>query len=176
MHGVLGEEETRILRLSLGKLHRRTYAEQFGLELFEPHDVEPLDGPVTLGGRRLGPQAMKTHFEEMKMATQRMTTDAVKVDADEPWKNPQAAELDRLTIARWLRALPVSRLCKLAFASQLANYNGCAVGRQSYLGNLAEVKGGGWKGFGPRATSTIAGAATNVWLSNLPMPSARASV
>ena len=100
MHGVLGEEETRILRLSLGKLHRRTYAEQFGLELFEPHDVEPLDGPVTLGGRRLGPQAMKTHFEEMKMATQRMTTDAVKVDADEPWKSPQAAELDRLTTAR----------------------------------------------------------------------------
>ena len=115
------------------------YTEQFGLELFEPHDVEPLDGPVTLGGRRLGPQAMKTHFEEMKMATQRMTTDAVKVDADEPWKNPQAAELDRLSTARWLRALPVSRLCKLAFASQLANYNGCAVGRQSYLGNLAEV-------------------------------------
>jgi monoamine oxidase len=122
------------------------YAEQFGLELFEPHDVEPLDGPVILG-KRLGPQAVKALFEEMKMATQRMTADAGKVDADEPWKSLQAAELDRLSTARWLRALPVSRLCKLAFASQLANYNGCAVGRQSYLGNLAEVKGGGLERF-----------------------------
>jgi monoamine oxidase len=49
--------------------------------------------------------------------------------------------------ALWLRALPVSHLCRLAFASQLANYNGCAVGRQSYLGNLAEVKGGGLERF-----------------------------
>jgi len=115
------------------------YTEQFGLELFEPHDLESLDGPVILGGKRLGPQAVKALFEEMKMATQRMTADAVKVDTDEPWKSLQAAELDRLSTARWLRALPVSRLCKLAFASQLANYNGCAVGRQNYLGNLAEV-------------------------------------
>ena len=115
------------------------YTEQFRLELFEPHDVESLDGPVILGGKRLGPQAVKALFEEMKMATQRMTADAVKVDTDEPWKSLQAAELDRLSTARWLRALPVSRLCKLAFASQLANYNGCAVGRQNYLGNLAEV-------------------------------------
>jgi monoamine oxidase len=123
------------------------YAEQFGLELFEPYEAEPPDEPVILGGKKLGPQAVKALFEEMKMATQRMTADAVKVDADEPWKSPRAAELDRQTTARWLRALPVSRLCKLAFASQLAGYNGCAVGRQSYLGNLAEVKGGGLERF-----------------------------
>jgi monoamine oxidase len=123
------------------------YAKQFGLELFEPRDVEPLDGPVILGRKRLGPEAVKALFEEMKMATKRMTADAMKVDADAPWTSPRAAELDRLTTARWLRALPVSRLCKLAFASQLANYNGCAVGRQSYLGNLAEVKGGGLERF-----------------------------
>jgi monoamine oxidase len=123
------------------------YAEQFGLELFEPHEAEPLDEPVILGGKMLAPQAVKALFEEMKMATRRMTADAVKVDADEPWKSPQAAGLDRLTTARWLRALPVSSLCKLAFASQLASYNGCAVGRQSYLGNLAQVKGGGLERF-----------------------------
>src|SRR6516225_4443114 len=48
------------------------YAEQFGLELFEPNDVESLDGSVILGGKRLGPQAVKALFEEMKIATQRM--------------------------------------------------------------------------------------------------------
>jgi monoamine oxidase len=32
------------------------YAEQFGLELFEPHDVETLDGPVILGGKGSAPK------------------------------------------------------------------------------------------------------------------------
>ncbi|HYY27273.1 MAG TPA: FAD-dependent oxidoreductase, partial [Chthoniobacterales bacterium] len=102
-----------------------------------------LDEPVILGGKRLGPKAAKALFEEMKIATQRMTADAVKVDADQPWTSPHAAELDRLTTARWLRTLPVSRLCKLAVASQLAGNNGCGLGRQSYLGNLTQVKAGG---------------------------------
>jgi monoamine oxidase len=119
------------------------YAKQFGLELFETNEDEFLDEPVIVGGKRLDPQAAKALFEEMKLATQRMTADAVGVDADAPWTSPWAAELDRLPTARWLRALPVSRLCKLAFASQLASYNGCAAGRQSYLANLAQVKGGG---------------------------------
>jgi monoamine oxidase len=123
------------------------YARRFGLELFEVDEDAPLDEPVILGGQRLGPQAAKALFEEMKIATQRMTADAVEVNADAPWTSPRAAELDRLTAARWLQALPVSRLCKVAFASQLASYNGCAVGRQSYLGNLAQVKGGGLESF-----------------------------
>jgi monoamine oxidase len=123
------------------------YAKRFGLELFEADQDARLEEPVMVGGKRLGPQAAKALFEGMKIATQRMTADAVRVEADAPWKSPQAAGLDRLTAARWLRALPVSRLCKLALASQLASYNGCALGRQSYLGNLAQVKGGGLERF-----------------------------
>jgi hypothetical protein len=44
------------------------------LELFEPHDVEPRDGPVMLGGKRLGTQAVKALFEEMKMTKRRFMT------------------------------------------------------------------------------------------------------
>jgi monoamine oxidase len=139
------------------------YAAQFGLELFEANEGEHLDEPVILEGKRLGPPAVKALFDEMKLGAQRMTADAVEVDADEPWKGPQAAELDRLSTARWLQGLPVSPLCKRAFALHLESYNGCALARQSYLGNLAQVKGGAWKGSGPRATSTIAGAATSAW-------------
>jgi monoamine oxidase len=65
------------------------------------------------------------------------------VVADEPWKTPNAAALDDMNTATWLRDLPVSKLCKLALASQLAGNNGVALGRQSYLGNLSQVKGGG---------------------------------
>jgi monoamine oxidase len=123
------------------------YAKHFGLELFEPHEPGAPDEPVIVGQERLGPQAVKALFEEMKVATQRMTADAVGVNADAPWTSPRAVELDHLPTARWLRALPVSPRCKLAFASQLASYNGCAVGRQSYLGNLVQVKGGGLERF-----------------------------
>jgi monoamine oxidase len=52
-------------------------------------------------------------------------------------------ELDRMSTAQWLRALPVSRRCKLAVGSQLAGNDGVPLHRQSYLGNLAQVKGGG---------------------------------
>jgi monoamine oxidase len=82
-------------------------------------------------------------FEEMKIANQEMTSDAVPVDADEPWKSSNANLLDIKTTAQWLRGVSVSRLCKLALASEFAANNGVALGRQSYLGNLAQVKGGG---------------------------------
>jgi monoamine oxidase len=118
------------------------YSTKFGLDLFGTAD-ENANQPVILGGKRLGPKEAKELFEEMKIANQHMTGDAVKVDADEPWKGPNAVKLDHMTTAQWLRATPVSRLCKLAFASQLAANNGTAVGKQSYLGNLALVKGGG---------------------------------
>jgi monoamine oxidase len=98
---------------------------------------------VILGGERLGPKEAKVLFEEMKIANHEMTSDAVPVYADEPWKSPNANLLDIMTTAQWLRGVPVSRLCKLALASEFAANNGVALGRQSYLGNLAQVKGGG---------------------------------
>jgi monoamine oxidase len=119
------------------------YASKFGLELYEGSEDESADQPLILGANRLGPKEAKALFEEMKIANQHMTSDAMRVDADEPWNSPNAALLDNMTTAQWLRSVPVSRLCKLAVASQLAANNGAALGRQSYLGNLAQVKGGG---------------------------------
>jgi monoamine oxidase len=119
------------------------YSKKFGLELFEGNEDENIDQPVILGGKRLSPKEAKVLFEEMKIANKEMTTDAVPVDADEPWKSPNASLLDIKTTAQWLRGVPVSRLCKLALASEFAANNGTALGRQSYLGNLAQVKGGG---------------------------------
>jgi monoamine oxidase len=110
------------------------YARKFRLELFPGTDDENADAPVILDGRRLDAKQAKALFEEMKVANQHMTADAVKVDADEPWKTPGAHDLDRMSTARWLRDVPVSRLCKLAWGSQLAANNGAALGRQSYLG------------------------------------------
>ncbi len=119
------------------------YAHKFGLELYEGSADEDADQPVIMDGRKLDSKETKALFEEMKIGNRRMNKDAAPVVADEPWKTPNAEALDDLNTATWLRDLPVSRTCKLAIASQLAGNNGVALSRQSYLGNLSQVKGGG---------------------------------
>jgi monoamine oxidase len=60
-----------------------------------------------------------------------------------PWKSPNAAALDKRSTASWIAALSTSAHCKAALAALLCGDNGVAVEMQSYLGNLAAVKGGG---------------------------------
>jgi monoamine oxidase len=119
------------------------YARKFGLELFPGTDDEDADEPVIIGGRRLDAKQARAVFEELKVANRHMTADAVKVDAHEPWKTPGSRELDRRNTAEWLRSVPISDAGKRVFDSQLAANNGAALSRQSYLANLAMVKGGG---------------------------------
>jgi monoamine oxidase len=118
------------------------YARRFGLELYEGEEPE-LDEPIILDGKRLTTAQAEALFEEMKVVTGQMTKDARIVQADEPWKTPGARQLDATNSSSWLNRQPVSRLCKRAFAAQLAADNATAVRRQSYLGNLTQVKGGG---------------------------------
>ncbi|HWL51064.1 MAG TPA: FAD-dependent oxidoreductase [Chthoniobacteraceae bacterium] len=118
------------------------FADRFGLDLIEADDAEP-DQPVVLEGRRLGRAEANALFEEMSAVNERMTAQAARINADEPWKSPRAAELDRLDTGRWLRKCDVSPLAKRAYDSQLAAYNGVPLHRQSHLANLAQVKGGG---------------------------------
>ena len=72
-----------------------------------------------------------------------MNDDARKVDPDEPWKADNAAALDRKTTKDWIDALEGSELLKKAVWIQLAADNGQDPSRQSYLGNLTQVAGGG---------------------------------
>src|SRR5207302_609714 len=99
--------------------------------------------PILLGGERLNPGAARTLWQEMKEALASIDADAAKVDAYEPWKSAGAKELDRRTTAQWIEGLAVSDLCKQAMSILLTSINGMVPAWQSYLGNLAMVKGGG---------------------------------
>jgi monoamine oxidase len=72
-----------------------------------------------------------------------MTADATNINEDEPWRSINAAELDKRSTADWLESLNLKPQTKIAITSELAANNGVATARQSYLGNLAQVKGGG---------------------------------
>lgn len=119
------------------------YADRFGLSFLDVTEDEALEAPIVLGGKRLADAEAKALWEELDAALARLNADAAKVDADEPWKSPDAGALDRRSLRAWIEAQEGSAALQAALDAQLASDNACATAWQSYLGQLAQVKGGG---------------------------------
>ena len=119
------------------------YAKAFGIKFREIVYDKDADSPIQLGGELLNAGAARRLWREMKEALSKMNADADKVDAYEPWKSAGARELDLRTTGRWIEGLDASEQCKLAISIQLTSINGMIPAWQSYLANLAMVKGGG---------------------------------
>lgn len=118
------------------------YAKKFGLEflpIVEPDTTQPIE----LEGRLLSPKDCVRLWKEMDALSKRMDGTAAHVVEDEPWKTPGAATLDARTLADWLRRQTANPLAKRGLGAQLVSNNGAALDRQSYLGQLTQVKGGG---------------------------------
>lgn len=120
----------------------RAYRDRFGLEFLEIVE-EDGDAPVILNGEQLAPDAAEALWEEVDEALAGMNRDAEEVDAYAPWRSPRAGELDQRPTAAWIAQQPASLLCQSAISTMLTADNGVPVAFQSYLGNLAMVKGGG---------------------------------
>ena len=118
------------------------YAKQFGLEFLDIAE-EDLEFPIVLNGKRLSADDSEALWEEMEKAFNTLVVDAAKVDADQPWTAANAAALDRRTLASYISGLDASPLCKSGLRAMMTADNGVITEWQSYLGNLAMVKGGG---------------------------------
>jgi monoamine oxidase len=118
------------------------YAKQFGLEFLDIKE-EDLEFPLVLNGKRLSADESEALWKEMEKAFNTLGVDAAKVDADQPWTAADAAALDRRTLASYISALDASPLCKAGLRAMMTADNGVITEWQSYLGNLAMVKGGG---------------------------------
>jgi monoamine oxidase len=124
-----------------------TYAEQFKLEFLDVTE-EDAEAPIVLGGKRLTSDESEALWEEFEKTSNLMNADAAKVpDAFEAWKTPNAEALDRRTLASWIQSVNASPLCKAGLDAMLTADNGMLTEWQSYLGNLAMVKGGGLEKF-----------------------------
>lgn len=119
------------------------YAKKFGMKFREIVYDNDAEAPILFGNARLNPAAARQLWKEMKAALSMINGDAAKVDAYQPWKSLRAKELDRRTTAQWIEGLPISDQCRQAITIQLTAINGVVPAWQSYLGNLAMVKGGG---------------------------------
>ncbi|MBI3799422.1 MAG: FAD-dependent oxidoreductase [Deltaproteobacteria bacterium] len=119
------------------------YADKFKLPFRDITQEEDAEAPLLLDGKRLSASEAEALWKEMDTVLPVMDAIAATVNADEPWKSRDAAALDRRSLASWIAALDASPLGKAGIAAQLTADNGVIPARQSYLGNLAMVKGGG---------------------------------
>jgi monoamine oxidase len=118
------------------------YAKQFKLDFLDVGE-EDLEFPIVLNGKRLSADESEALWEEMEKAFALIYADAGKVDADRPWTAENAAALDRRTLASWIDGIDASPLCRAALHTMMTADNGVVTDWQSYLANLAMVKGGG---------------------------------
>ena len=118
------------------------YAKQFKLDFLDVGE-EDLEFPIVLNGKRLTSDESEALWEEMEKAFAGIYADAAKVEADRPWTAAGAEALDRRTLASWIDGIDASPLCKTALHTMMTADNGVVTDWQSYLGNLAMVKGGG---------------------------------
>ncbi|MCC6660218.1 MAG: FAD-dependent oxidoreductase [Phycisphaerales bacterium] len=119
------------------------YKERFSLDFLDVTEAEDAEFPIILGGKRLTGTESSALYEEMDAALMPMNDDARRINSDEPWESEGAAALDARTTKAWIDGLSCSDLCKQGLTVQFSADNAQDVALQSYLGNLAQVKGGG---------------------------------
>jgi monoamine oxidase len=118
------------------------YAKQFGLEFLEVSE-EDAEFPIVLNGKRVSAEESEQLWEDTEKAFNSIVSDAAKVDAERPWTSPNAAALDRRTLAEWIASLDAAPATKDMLRTMMTADNGVVTEWQSYLANLAMVKGGG---------------------------------
>ncbi len=120
------------------------YAKRFKLEFLDVTEEEDFEFPIMLGGKRLSADDSEALWAELEKVVSSLNEDAARVtDADRPWTTPGADALDRRTLASWVQGLAASERCKVAMDAMMTADNGVRTEWQSYLGNLAMIKGHG---------------------------------
>lgn len=119
------------------------YADLFGLELLDVTEDEDAESSIYLQGQRISLEAAEELWGGIEGALQSLNELAVTLQADQPWNTPRAAELDQKSVGDFLDSLPIPPLMKHALHINLMADNGQDTRRQSLLGFLAQVQGGG---------------------------------
>jgi monoamine oxidase len=123
------------------------YAQHFGLKFLDVSEDKRNESPIVLAGRRLTAKESRKVWLELERAMPRLIADAAKVNAETPWKSPNARALDMRTAGSFVAGVNTSALGKLALEAYLCDECGVPPAWQSYLGLLARIKGGGLEKF-----------------------------
>lgn len=121
-------------------------AERFGLELEELAEWEA-DSPLILGGELVPTETADALYEEIDAALARLIEMAGPIDAERPWRSPNATQLDRTALATFIAESGMSDRAKHLMTLTEEADNGVTADRMSLLAYLAMVKGGGLKDY-----------------------------
>lgn len=116
------------------------YADRFALRFLDVAEPEPT---VILDGRRLTSAETLALWTESEHVLGAMNRDARGIDADAPWRSPDAAALDARSVGAWLDRAPASDWCRRALHASFTSDNGVPTSRQSLLAMLAAIQAGG---------------------------------
>ena len=122
------------------------YAKRFGLPL---HKLPEADGPVRLDGHALSDaQVAKLHTDTRAIEAM-LNAAAAPIDAARPWLSPNAASLDRSSVAAAFGAFPpdVPADARRVMELTVECDNGVALDSQSMLALLGVIKGGGLEAY-----------------------------
>lgn len=119
------------------------YAKKFDLEFLDVSEDADLESPILLDGKRVGAEEAEAAVEAGERIEEALTVAAEEINADEPWTSPKADELDRMSLAEVINKMDAPPLAKRLFLLLMSADNGVPADRQSYLGMLSMVRGGG---------------------------------
>jgi len=124
-----------------------SYKDHFHLKFTDVKDYG--NSPVRMGGKTLSFEESSDLTDELELMLKKLSELAEGiVDPHEPWTNRNAKRWDSVSVNHWIRRQKCKnkkerRRCKNAVVEMLAADNGIPAGKQSLLGVLAMVKGGG---------------------------------
>ncbi len=124
-----------------------SYADRFGLEFLDVTEDENLYAPIVLDGKTLTEDEGNALWEELDAASSGLNGLAEGVKAEAPWEAENASSLDQRNLQSWIDSLDVSQRCKKALSLSFAADNGVDCNRQSLLGMLASISGGGGQAY-----------------------------
>jgi monoamine oxidase len=117
------------------------YAKRFNFELIPRAAVE---GAIHLNGKLLKPADAKALWEGIRKVQERLNVEAKEVHAYRAWETPGAKQLDNRSLGDWIAdQRDADPLVRQGLELQWTTADGMLPSWESYLGNLAVVKGGG---------------------------------
>ncbi|MGQ0629175.1 MAG: FAD-dependent oxidoreductase [Phycisphaerales bacterium] len=123
------------------------YKERFKLEWLDVSPEDDKNFPIVMGGKLLSFEESGKLWEEIETLHTALNPLAEPINADEPWNSPDAGKLDKMSLADWLAKQEATAMGKTAFDLEMSANNGAPLARQSLLGNLASIKGGGGQAY-----------------------------
>jgi hypothetical protein len=128
--------------------------------------------PLLIGGKTYSGKSAERLWEQIDQTLALMNADARPIDLQRPWLTPQAAQLDRRSLAQVAEGWAVEPHVRAATLALLSNDNVLDPPRPVIWPCSAALPAAALRPFEENLRSTAAPAATSRWPSSWPKPSA----